>query len=100
MSAGQNVEATPKALPPPTTRPKGRRKAFLIFFIVLLIAATGAFLYWLHTRDFESTESPIAFSVLTTALFASYVGAEGVVGTAWVWGPWATVGAVAFCDWV
>lgn len=35
---------------------RGRRLAFLIFFSVLLIAAVAATLYWLHSRQFESTD--------------------------------------------
>lgn len=39
---------------PPVMR--GRRKAFFIFFLVLAVIAIGAFLYWLHARQFESTD--------------------------------------------
>ncbi len=59
MNPAQNLETagTPTPpLPPPASRPRGRRRAFLIFFVVLLIAATAGVLYWLHTRDFESTD--------------------------------------------
>ena len=35
---------------------RGRRLAFLIFFSVLLIAAVAAMLYWLRSRQFESTD--------------------------------------------
>jgi membrane fusion protein, multidrug efflux system len=35
---------------------RGRRRAFSIFFIVLLAAAIAGLLYWLHTRQFESTD--------------------------------------------
>lgn len=38
----------------PVTR--GRRKAFTIFFIVLLAIALAGFAYWLHARQFESTD--------------------------------------------
>jgi membrane fusion protein (multidrug efflux system) len=34
----------------------GRRRAFTIFFIVLLLAAVGALLWWLHARNYESTD--------------------------------------------
>ena len=34
----------------------GRRRAFLIFFFVLLIAAAAGIAYWLHVRQFESTD--------------------------------------------
>ena len=41
----------------PTPAPgSGRRRAFLIFFTVLLIAAAGGLLYWLNSRNFESTD--------------------------------------------
>lgn len=40
--------------PPPVTR--GRRKAFTIFFLVLLVIGAGGLLYWLHARHFESTD--------------------------------------------
>ncbi len=65
MNPAQNLETSgtpqaprqqPPALPPPAARPRGRRRAFLIFFVVLLIAAAAAVLYWLHVRDFESTD--------------------------------------------
>ena len=36
--------------------PRGRRKAFLIFFAVLLLCALGGLLYWIHIRNFESTD--------------------------------------------
>ena len=35
---------------------RGRRKAFLIFFAVLLLCALGGLLYWIHIRNFESTD--------------------------------------------
>ncbi|MBV9295095.1 MAG: HlyD family secretion protein [Acidobacteriaceae bacterium] len=34
----------------------GRRRAFTIFFIVLLVIALGGFLYWFHAKQFESTD--------------------------------------------
>lgn len=46
----------PKASPPPVPARRGRRRAFLIFFAVLLVIGTGALLYWLHARNFESTD--------------------------------------------
>lgn len=53
--AGRPVKADTAAQPtPPVTQ--GRRKAFLIFFIVLLAIAAGGLLYWLHARQFESTD--------------------------------------------
>ena len=39
-----------------TSRKAGRRKAFLIFFLVLLVAGAAALLYWLNSRQFESTD--------------------------------------------
>jgi len=35
---------------------RGRRRAFTIFFIALLVIGTCGFLYWLHEREFESTD--------------------------------------------
>jgi membrane fusion protein (multidrug efflux system) len=35
---------------------KGRGKAFLIFFAVLLVLGAAGFLYWLHQRQFETTD--------------------------------------------
>ncbi len=35
---------------------RGRRRAFTIFFIVLAIAGLAGLLWWLHTRQFESTD--------------------------------------------
>lgn len=49
-------EPPPHAETPPEKRPAGRRRAFLIFFLVLLLVAGGVFLYWLHARQFESTD--------------------------------------------
>jgi membrane fusion protein (multidrug efflux system) len=40
--------------PPSATR--GRAKAFTIFFIVLAIAAIAGTLYWMHVRQFETTD--------------------------------------------
>jgi membrane fusion protein (multidrug efflux system) len=42
-----------------TARPsntRGRRLAFTIFFLILLTAAVAGTLYWLHSRQFESTD--------------------------------------------
>src|ERR687888_34485 len=41
----------------PSPPVRGRRKAFLIFFFVLLLVGAAAFLYWLHARQFESTDN-------------------------------------------
>jgi len=35
---------------------KGRARAFGIFFVILLLLATGGVLYWLHARQFEETD--------------------------------------------
>ena len=35
---------------------KGRGRAFAIFFIILAVIGIGAVLYWLHSRQFESTD--------------------------------------------
>lgn len=63
MSATQNPEIMPadSPSPPPTVAPpaaerSGRRRAFTIFFLVLLLAGAGIFFYWLHARQFESTD--------------------------------------------
>ena len=45
--------ADPKA---PAPRTAGRRRAFLIFFFILALVGAGVFLYWLHDRQFESTD--------------------------------------------
>ena len=41
---------------PPPPANKGRNRAFLIFFVVLVLAAVGGVLYWLHARQFEETD--------------------------------------------
>jgi membrane fusion protein (multidrug efflux system) len=40
----------------PAQLSNGRRRAFTIFFCVLGAIALGAFLYWLHARQYESTD--------------------------------------------
>ncbi len=35
---------------------RGRRRAFLIFFLVLIVLGVAGLLYWLHARHFESTD--------------------------------------------
>ena len=42
--------------PTPPSATRGRAKAFTIFFIVLVVAAIAGTLYWLHERQFESTD--------------------------------------------
>ncbi len=49
----QTQPSQPAAKPPAT---RGRRRAFTIFAILLLIVGVGGLLYWLHARDFESTD--------------------------------------------
>jgi len=44
----------PQIAPPSATR--GRAGAFIIFFIVLAVAATAGFLYWWHERQYETTD--------------------------------------------
>jgi membrane fusion protein, multidrug efflux system len=53
QTAKEPANRTIENPPPPA---KGRRKAFLIFFFVLVMVALGAFFYWLHARQFESTD--------------------------------------------
>jgi membrane fusion protein (multidrug efflux system) len=48
------ANTTATAAPPPATR--GRAKAFAIFFVVLAVAAIAGTLYWLHVRQFETTD--------------------------------------------
>ena len=40
----------------PKSNTRGRRFAFLIFFAILLTAAVVGIFYWLHARQFESTD--------------------------------------------
>ena len=42
--------------PPPPSATRGRGKAFAIFFAVLILAAIGGTLYWMHIRQFETTD--------------------------------------------
>ncbi|MBV8895076.1 MAG: HlyD family secretion protein [Acidobacteriaceae bacterium] len=61
MSTQQlETSETPRraAVPPPPSTPvkSGRRRAFTIFFVVLLIIGVGGLLYWLHARNFETTD--------------------------------------------
>lgn len=50
--------ATPPAgsAVPASDTPPGRRRAFLIFFLVLVVLAVAGLLYWFHVRQFESTD--------------------------------------------
>jgi membrane fusion protein (multidrug efflux system) len=45
-----------EAAPAPVTATRGRAKAFAIFFVVLAIAAVAGTFYWLHARQFETTD--------------------------------------------
>ncbi len=47
--------ATAPAPAPPTNK-AARRRAFLIFFVVLLAIGASAFAYWLHARNFQDTD--------------------------------------------
>lgn len=49
------VEQEP-AVPPPSSNTRGRSRAFLIFGLVLLIAAAVAVFWWLGARQFEETD--------------------------------------------
>jgi membrane fusion protein (multidrug efflux system) len=60
---GATTTAAPEAQSAPPTgsvdarsRGKGRSRAFLIFFIILLVIAAAGLLFWLHSRQFESTD--------------------------------------------
>ncbi len=44
------------ATPPPPSATRGRGKAFAIFFAVLILAAIAGTLYWMHIRQFETTD--------------------------------------------
>jgi membrane fusion protein (multidrug efflux system) len=52
------VPQQPKASLPSGPAPvsRGRRRAFTIFFLILLIIGVGGLLYWLHARNFETTD--------------------------------------------
>src|SRR5438270_5140036 len=48
-----SISNGPKANKPNSA---GRSRAFLIFFAVVLLLSIGGLLYWLHSRQFESTD--------------------------------------------
>jgi membrane fusion protein (multidrug efflux system) len=55
----QGQAQNPAAVVPaanPASNTAGRRRAFTIFFLVLVVAAIAGFLYWQHSRHFESTD--------------------------------------------
>ncbi len=54
MNATDTTATSPAPVTPSLKR--GRRRAFTIFFLILLVAGIVGFLYWLHARDFESTD--------------------------------------------
>jgi membrane fusion protein (multidrug efflux system) len=49
----QPAPADTAAKPSPTA---GRRRAFFIFAVILLALAAGGFLFWMHSRQFETTD--------------------------------------------
>ena len=55
VTATENTKTEIKQADKPTNK-KGRARAFLIFFVVLAMVATGGLLYWLHARQFEDTD--------------------------------------------
>ncbi len=57
MSTQQQTPApAPSTVAEQATKRRGRGKAFLIFFSILLVLGVGGFLYWLHERQFEFTD--------------------------------------------
>jgi membrane fusion protein (multidrug efflux system) len=56
QSGGGGAASKPEAAPPPQSVTRGRAKAFAIFFVVLAAIAIGGTFYWLHSRQFESTD--------------------------------------------
>lgn len=57
LGAARSGETEKKQVPaesPSVT--KGRGRAFAIFFVVLILVAISAVLYWLHSRQFETTD--------------------------------------------
>ena len=53
---GAGSTARERSAPTPPSQTKGRGKAFAIFFVVLAVLAIGGTLYWMHERQFESTD--------------------------------------------
>jgi len=47
---------TRESSPAPVANTRGRRRAFTIFFLVLLVAAIAGLIYWLHGRQYETTD--------------------------------------------
>lgn len=54
LPAKEIASEEPESPQAPVTR--GRRRAFFIFFAVLLLIAAAGFLYWMHARQFETTD--------------------------------------------
>jgi len=50
------MSTAPSAVAAQPTPKRGRAKAFIIFFLVLLALAVAGLLYWLHARQFEYTD--------------------------------------------
>lgn len=50
------MEPGQQEIPPARNAPRGRKRAFMIFFAVLIVLAAAGFLYWWHARQFESTD--------------------------------------------
>lgn len=53
-TAAANAGGKPENAKAPVTR--GRRRAFTIFFLILAVIGAVGLLYWLHARQFESTD--------------------------------------------
>jgi len=63
MNAQEEKLETPKAPPAPVVEkkieapaPKGRNRAFMVFFLILAIVAGVGFYYWWNSRNFETTD--------------------------------------------
>jgi len=52
----QKALKSPAAEPPKTPVTRGRRRAFTVFFAVLVAAALAGLFFWLHSRHFETTD--------------------------------------------
>ena len=55
-AAAEDKTTAESVKPAQPSNKKGRARAFLIFFIMLALLATGGILYWLHARQFEETD--------------------------------------------
>ncbi|MDQ2950371.1 MAG: HlyD family secretion protein [Acidobacteriota bacterium] len=49
-------QALSKQPPKAPMQPRGRRKAFTIFFIILLVLGAAGLFFWLQAQDFETTD--------------------------------------------